>query len=409
MKLVAGDMLWTSVDRINEQYSYLNNHIECDVLIIGGGITGAITAYYLTKAGINTVIVEKNRIGYGSTRASTSILQYEIDTDLNGLSAMVGEENAVNAFKLCEQAVYDIEKIIGRLDDKSDFELKECLYYTDNPSEVSALKKEYDLRKKHEFDVEFLDREQAKSRFTLPIEGGIYSRKGAAQIDPYRFTHALIRQSLEQGLTVFENTEIDSILPQENYVMLQTTNNFNIKAKKVIIATGYEAKKYFNKKIATFSRTFTIVTKPVNDFSGWYNTCIIRDNKHAYNYLRTTGEGRIIFGGEDEGLGKESSKMSNLSNNDLVSKQKYEILFNKLKLYFPEIKDIEVDYKFSGIFATTKDGLPYIGGYEQMPNCYFNLGYGSNGILYALLGGQLLTDLCLGKGREELKLFRLNR
>jgi len=409
MKLVAGDMLWTSIDRISNQYTYLNSDIECDVLIIGGGVTGAITAYYLTEAGINTVIVEKNRIGYGSTRASTSILQYEIDTDLNGLSSMIGEENAVEAFKLCEQAVYDIKEIIGKLDDKSDFELKECLYYTDNPAEASALKKEYDLRKKHGFDVEFFDRDRAKSKFSLEIEGGIYSRRGVAQIDPYRFAHALIRKSSEQGLTVFENTEVENINPQNDHVMLETTNNFDIKANKVIIATGYEAKKYFNKKVATFSRSFAIATKPVNDFDGWYNSCIIRDNKHAYNYIRTTGEGRIIFGGEDEGLGKKTSKMSNLSNDDLVSKQKYEILLNKLKSYFPEIQGIEVDYSFSGIFATTKDGLPYIGGYEQMPNCYFNLGYGSNGILYAILGGQLLRDLCLGEGRKELKLFRLNR
>jgi glycine/D-amino acid oxidase-like deaminating enzyme len=409
MKVVSGDMLWSNVNKVANKYTYLSDDIECDVLIIGAGITGAIAAYYFSQASVNTVIVDKNIVGYGSTRASTSILQYEIDTDLIELRSMIGEENAVKSFKLCEKAVYDIKEIINTLDDSCDFSLKECFYYATKSSQVSPLKKEFDLRKKHGFNVEFLDKQSAKERFSFPVEGGIYSKSGAAQIDPYRFTHALISKSIKNGLTVFENTEIVNVCPQNDHVVLNTNNDNKIKAKKVIIAVGYESNQYIKEKIVSLYRTFTLVTKPVKNFEGWYNQCIIRDNNDPYIYFRTTGDNRIIVGGEDEKIGKINSKMSNLTNDDLASNIKYNILEKKLRSYFPNINDIEIEYKFSGLFGVTKDELPYIGEYKDMPNCFFSLGYGANGILYSILGGQLLRDLYFGINKPELHLFRFNR
>ena len=74
MNLVSGNMLWTKINKIPNKYTYLSEDIKCDVLIIGAGITGAICAHYFTMAGVDTAIVDKNIVGYGSTSASTSIL-----------------------------------------------------------------------------------------------------------------------------------------------------------------------------------------------------------------------------------------------------------------------------------------------------------------------------------------------
>ncbi|GAA0180395.1 FAD-dependent oxidoreductase [Clostridium sediminicola] len=409
MNFVTGDMLWTSINKIKNKYQYLSEDIECDVAIIGAGITGAIAAYYLTEEGINTAIIDKNIIGFGSTRASTSILQYEIDTDLIGLKSMIGAEKALKCFKLCEKAVYDIENIIESLDDNCDFSLKECFYYTSNSSKVSSLEKEYNLRKQNGFDVTYINKDMARKKFSFPVEGGILSNSGAAQIDPFRFTHALISKSVTKGLSVYENTEIDEICPSSNSVSLKTTNNFIINAKKIIIAAGYESKKYVKEKIVNLSRTFTIVTKPLEDISNWYNKCIVRDNDNPYIYFRTTGDNRIIIGGEDEKIGGDNSKMSCLINEDKASINKYNILYKKLKSYFPQINNLEIEYRFSGLFGDTKDGLPFIGEYNEMPNCYFSLGYGSNGIIYAILGGQIIRDLYLKKESTNAELFRFNR
>jgi glycine/D-amino acid oxidase-like deaminating enzyme len=409
MNFVSTNTYWNAINGVPKKYDYLSDDIECDVVIIGAGITGASCAYYFSDEGINTVIVDKNIIGYGSTRASTSILQYEIDTNIVGLKGSIGIDNAVTAFKLCEKALYDVEGIIKRLEDDCAFEIHDCLYYTDSYADVDMMREEFTLRKQYGFDVEFIDEDKGKNRFAFPIKAGIYSKNLAGEIDPYRFTHGLISSAEQKGLRVFENTEIIDIKKFGDHKILRTKNEFEIKAKKIIVAQGYGSRKYINKKTATLTRTFTIVTEPVEKIEEWYSKCIIRDAKKLYNYLRPTQDNRIIIGGEDLDVGGDHSKMADLSNDDPVAIQKYKILEQKLKNFFPSLKDVKIEYSFNGLFGDTKDSLPYFGEYKDISDTYFNLSYGANGILYTIFGAQMLRDLYLGDTRPEFELFSLKR
>jgi glycine/D-amino acid oxidase-like deaminating enzyme len=409
MNLVSGEMLWTNINSIPNKFTYLSDDIDCEVVVIGGGVTGAICAYYFAMAGVNTIIVDKNIIGYGSTSASTSILQYEIDTDLIGLKGMIGIDDAAACFKLTENAVYEIKKIIDALGKKCGFSLRDCFYYTNSDGDVSLLKKEYELRKKNGFDVEFIDEKRGNQMFSFPIKAGIYSKKGGGEIDPYSFSHALIDHSLGHGLRVFENTEIMKINQCGDHVELVTKNQFKINAKKVVFATGFEAKDLIQNKTAILTRSFTLVSKPIKNFDGWHKRCIIRDTNDPYTYLRTTSDDRIIIGGEDLDLGGQNSKIATLTNDDPISIEKFQILNNRLLSLMPKINDIEIQYRFSGLFGESQDGLPYIGEYKKYPNCYFCLGYGSNGILYAVIGAKLIKDLYFGEYSRFLDLFRMDR
>lgn len=410
MNLVIGNTLWNTINKIPAQYNYLDNDIDCDVAIIGGGVTGALCAYYLSAAGVNTVMVDKSIFGYSSTSASTSILQYEIDNDLYIMKETMGDEPAISAFKLCYKAIQDISNILTKLDDSCDFNLTSCLYYSAEEKDIQRLTKEFEARKEAGFNVDYIDEISGSELFSFPIKAGIYSKDGAAYIDPYRFTHALIRYCTKKGLKAFENTEVTEININGNHVILNTEKNFKIKAKKYILAVGYLGKNYVDKSVVNLSRSFNIVTKPVNGFDSWFNKCIIRDTSDPYTYLRVTPDNRIIIGGEDLSLGGDRSKVSTLSdNNDLLCQEKYNILQDRLKAMFPNITDITIEYTFNGVFGDTKDGLPYAGIYEGRPNCYLNLGYGSNGILYSTLGAQLIRDLYLGEPNSFTDLFSFNR
>src|SRR5437763_1562512 len=83
-------------------YPSLHDNISTDVVIIGAGISGALVAWHLTKAGIPCVVVDKRHVGMGSTAASTSLLQYEIDTPLVTLKKLVGVYNANRSYLLCK-------------------------------------------------------------------------------------------------------------------------------------------------------------------------------------------------------------------------------------------------------------------------------------------------------------------
>lgn len=409
VKLVTGDMLWTNINSVPNQYAYLTENISCDVVIIGAGVTGALSAYTLSKEGINTVLIDKNIIGYGSTRACTAILEYAIDTDLHELSSMIGKDNAVTCFKETEKGLNTIQTIIHDLDDPCDFTYKDCLLYTYKDSDINTIKNEYELRKNSGFNVSYVDAESAKDKFSFALTGGIYSHGLAGQLDPYRFTHALIRQGIKQGLRAYENTEAMEVVSDADGVVITTPNDFTITAKKVIMAKGYEMRKYFDEKTAILTRSFNIVTKPINQPEGWHEQCIIRDMDDPYIYVRGTADHRIIMGGEDESLGGERSKMSNLTQDDPLSNQKYQVLFDKLMKLFPKMQGLEIDYTFSGYFGETKDGLPYIGEHHDYPNHYFCLAFGSNGIINGVIGARLIKELYLGQRSPIHDLFALER
>ena len=409
MKLVTGDTLWTKINDVLNQYPYLTEDTQCDVIIIGAGVTGALCAYTFAKENINTVLIDKSIIGYGSTRGCTAILEYAIDTNLHELTAMIGQENAVTCFKETANGLYAIEKIVQDLDDDCAFKIKDCLYYTYKDQDINTIKNEYELRKNNGFQVSYMDAESAKDKFSFALVGGIYSHKLCGEIDPYRFTHALIRKGVSCGLKVYENTDALEITSTNDGMTIKTANDFTIKAKKVIMAKGYELRKYFDKKTALLTRSFNIVTKPITNPEGWYQQCVIRDMDDPYIYVRGTADGRIIMGGEDESLGGERSKMSNLTQDDPLSVQKYQVLLDKLKKLFPKIPNLEIDYAFSGYFGETKDGLPYIGEHHDYPNHYFCMAYGSNGVINGVLGSHMILDLYRGKSSKLHELFSLER
>ncbi|MCX7841463.1 MAG: FAD-binding oxidoreductase [Clostridia bacterium] len=409
MNVVSGDRLWIKDTPIPKQYKYLDSNIECDVAVIGAGVIGALCAFHFAEAGLHTVLVDRGVAGYLSTSASTAILQYEVDTDLIGLGGMIGMEKATQSFKLFEKAVYDIEKIIKGFDNKCEFRTRQSLYYSFNPGDIDYMRREFELRKAGGLNVEFIDRAAAQKLFSFRVEAGILSHSGAGDINPYAFCHELISNAEEKSAQIFENTEIIKLEPSSSSVVLTTNIDRKIRARKVVIASGYEAVRLIREKIASFSRTFTIATSPVKSFNGWPNQCIIRDNRSAYNYLRTSFDSRILMGGEDVDLGSRNSNIALLKNMDKFVSERYCLLENKLKSYFPAIDDIKAEYAFNGIFGTTKDGLPYIGEHSKYPNCYFSLCYGSNGIVYGVLAAQLIRDMIVGKTPRESELFRFGR
>ncbi|MBS7530323.1 FAD-binding oxidoreductase [Hazenella sp. IB182353] len=411
MQLTTGQKIWTKVNPVITTYPYLTEDISTEFVVVGGGITGTITAYALAAAGAKVVLIEKNMIGYGSTSASTSILQYEIDSNLKRLAALYGSEQAIRAFSLCADAVEAIENWVQKLDHDCGFGKVPCLYYSSRKNDKKWLHEEFQLRQKAGFNVSFLDKQSAHDKFSFPIQAAILSHAGSGYIDPYQLSHAMLQLGQKQGLTIYEHTEATQLESVGEGIQITTPNQFTILAKQAIITTGYEAKKLIKQKIASMTRSFVIVTKPQQNPLKWYKRSTIRDTKQAYTYIRTTPDHRIIVGGKDLDLGGQTSKVATLTQDDPLSAKQYDALKKELFYHFPDLLDSDdlIQFQFSGLFADTKDSLPYIGSYEALPHCLFNLGLGGNGILYAVIGAKLLAQQLQGKAPSDLQLFRFDR
>ncbi|KMT23036.1 NAD(P)/FAD-dependent oxidoreductase [Clostridium cylindrosporum] len=397
---VRGKSIFNCINTVPKQYPYLVKDIETEVIIVGGGATGAILGYYFTKNGIPSVVLEKSRIAHCSTGITTSLLQYELDSRLEELKNYGSLDKFINAYKLGLKALDEIKDFIDAYGNKCDYKVRDTLFYTSKSLEYNQVENEYKLRQDSGFDVEFIT--PSNNPFSFNVEAGVYSINGGAELDPYKFTHQLLDASTQNGLRVYENSEVIDVNFLENEVEAITKYNHKVKGKILIVATGYNTSLFTNRNFGTKYTTFNVATKPLKEIKGWHNNALIRDNKGTYNYFRTTNDNRIIAGGED------ISFLPDIFN-EKAARESYDILEQKIKHMFPSIPNIQIEYKYCGTFASTKDNLGFIGKDPKQDKLLYCLGYGANGILFAILGGLMLPNLYKGSYNTDLDLFKVDR
>jgi glycine/D-amino acid oxidase-like deaminating enzyme len=220
-------------------------------------------------------------------------------------------------------------------------------------------------------------------------------------VDPHRLAHGLLAKASHQGLKVFDRTRILRFIPHRRGIEMIAENGARIRARRAIIAAGFEAKQYLHAEAGTLKSTYALISEPISDLHAWHRRSLIWESGSPYLYLRTTAENRVIVGGEDETF------TSSVRRDHLIS-QKTRILAAKFSSLFPGMK-LEVAYSWAGTFGTTKDGLAYIGSPSGLPHTYFALGYGGNGITYSVLAAELIRDDFLGRTNPDRGIFTFGR
>lgn len=400
MNLQSGKFYWPTTSDVYSSYPPLEDNIECDVLIIGGGSSGAQCAYYLRDKGLDVVVIDKGKIGHGSTSSNTALLQYLGDKMFYQLINSFGETTATNHTKLCSAAIDEIEKICGSLDIKTDFKRRDSLYYASNEEDLPNLQKEFDYLKKHEFDVDFLTSNEISDLYPFTKTGAIYTRNDG-EINPYKFTTGLIKKANDEGVRIYEETEVNGKKIEKNYTLFHTKNKNTIKARHVIIAAGYECQEFKKDKNVMFVSSYAVVTNPVKDLSSWYNKTLIWETARPYIYMRTTADNRIIIGGLDENTTDPKKRDTML----IHKKQQLIEDFNKL---FPDIK-VKPDFYLGAIYGGIHDGMPIIGIYDELPNWYFLMAYGDNGMIYSTVLSKIITELITKGSSPNLNMYLQNR
>ncbi len=400
MNLISGFPFWPQRNGLVESYPALQASTTCDVVVLGAGITGALVAWQLAQAGVDVMVLDKRDVATGSTAASTCLLQYEVDTPLHRLVKLVGEDHAVRAYRACHNALGQIKKMDHRLGGRHGFRQIKSLQGASRTSDIPALQRELKLRRLHGFDVDWCTRSQLARSSTLPYSAALLTHD-AAQIDAHRFTHSLLRAATASGSRVYDRTRVSHRTATRRGITLHTDRGAKIRARHLVVATGYETAPYLADPFLKLVVTFALVTEPVPAFFGWPGDRLIWETARPYVYLRQTDDGRAIIGGYDESTCDPSRR-------DHLLASKTSLLARRFRQLLPKIP-CEVAYSWGATFAETPDGLPYIGSHPRVPHTYFALGYGGNGITFSVIAAEIIRDLiCEGNSREA-ELFRFER
>ncbi|HEV2692488.1 MAG TPA: FAD-dependent oxidoreductase [Verrucomicrobiae bacterium] len=400
MKLTGGDPFWSVRNGLLATYPPLDGDLTCDVAVVGGGITGALVAFHLVQAGVSAVLLDKRDIGTGSTCGSTGLLQYEVDVPLRQLVKQIGFRRAGRSYLLCLDALRKICALVHKFDLRCELRTHPSLFLARHETEIADLREEHQLRKRLGIKVDFWDRQQIEKHYPFSRPAALFSEDGA-EVDPHRFTQGLLSVAVEKGLRIFDRTQVTKFSPTRQGMELTTETGHTVKARRVVIAAGFESQKYLSKSFGQLKSTYALISEPVPNLRDWYRRSLIWETGSPYLYLRTTGENRIIVGGEDV-------EIVNPAQRDRLIPAKTRILQRKFKELFPEIK-LEVAFSWAGTFSSTKDGLAYIGGHRSLPHAYFAMGYGGNGITYSLIAAEIIRDHFLGRRNPDAALFSFSR
>ena len=401
MKLKSPEPFWLVKDGIKHSYPSLRENIETEILIIGGGITGSLLAHQMIKDGYKTVLVDRREIGNGSTSATTSMLQYEIDVPLFELSKMIGKKGAEKSYWACYDSIDDLQKIAKEVNSDCGFKKKESLYFAAFKKDVPDLKKEFEARKAANFPIKWLSSEEISTTFKIENTfGGILSEQGGS-IDAFCLAHDILNYNYKKGLQVFDKTDIIKFDYKKNGVTATTEFGNKIKAKKVIFCNGFESTEIIKDDFVNLLSTYAIVGEQNEKNHKELNDLLVWNTAEPYIYMRTTDDNRVLIGGEDE-------EFVNAEKRDSLLHEKEQKLVKKLDKYLPE-NDFRTDFVWAGTFGETKDGLPYIGEHPDFPSAYFVLGFGGNGITFSVIGMEMVSDFLKGKKHELTEYFRFRR
>jgi glycine/D-amino acid oxidase-like deaminating enzyme len=376
----------------------LGEDVKCDALIVGGGITGSLIAERLTRGGLDVIVIDRELPGRGSTAASTSMLLWEIDRSLTQLTEIYGFERASRAYQASLQAVAGLQSLVHRLGISCELRDKPSLYLAAGDTSKELLG-EHQLRERAGLPGEFLDHGMLLDVFGIARAGALVS-PGAADADPSQLARGMLKIAVARGARVFEAEAIDFDAAARS-AGIQLKNGRQIEARSVILATGYVMPAMIHSTIQTVSSSWAIATKPQPQ-NLWKAEALIWEDSKDYLYARTTSAGRIIIGGED------SDEVTEPEARDRLIPQKARALAQKLAALWPAA-NLDIEYRWSGTFDTTSDGLPLIGPVPGKKGIFAAYGYGGNGITFSFLAAQLIGDLIAGSSSQLLHDFALDR
>lgn len=368
-----------------------------DIVIVGAGISGALVASALANGKRSILVVDRRGPVKGSSMASTAMIQHEIDVPLFELSRAIGKAKAERAWRRSAHAVESLKALVEHLDIACQFESKNTLYLAGEAYGARALEKEANTRTAMGLGAQYLRAEELKEKYGIERTAAIVSSVSASA-NPAQLTAGLLRDARKHGCEIVAGLEVTDLHSSSEEVLLATSTGHLLVAQHVVFCTGYEFLKPLANRQHRVISTWAIATRPRLDLPPWISEFLVWEGTNPYIYLRTTSDGRLIAGGEDE-----QSPDAYLSDLKLKSKG---------RLIAEKVADLlrcpigQPEYVWSAGFGSTPTGLPMIGEVPGLKNVYAVMGYGGNGITFSKIAAELIAAAVNGKPDPDQELFQ---
>lgn len=356
-------------------YPVLQEHLTADVIVVGGGITGILSAYFLAREGKKVVVLEKECLKESMTAYTTAFITYVIDTPLHELIQIFGQRKARLVWQSGDEAINAFESLIDDEDISCEFVRTDEYIVAKDEKEYAVLKEEARLASLLGFPV------RSSRGDALPFKNAGYAWiPRQAKFHPLAFLSALRQKAEGEGALFFEQSEVTEL--RGGATVVATTSEGSVSAPHVCIAT-YDP---FNHPQELFAHKgpYTSYILELEVPAGSLREGLYLDMANPYNFFRVDpkpGALRVVVGGADhrKEIPIDPQKCWGAVE-DFWRKTLPHIPFKRVK-------------EWKGCILEPVDGLPYIGTFSRLyPNQFVAMGFSGNGMTYAMIAALLFRD-----------------
>lgn len=358
--------------------------LEVDVLIIGAGIAGWSTAYWLREAGMRVAVVDRGDLCAGASGRNAGFVTCGSVEHYSRQVARHDEAKARDLWRYSEDNLRLIEEELVAQGAACDFRRRGTWSLAGSEHELAELTRSCRLMVEAGIRVEMHD--EALVRRELGAQGfhggALYVDDG--EVHPVKLVRAIAERS---GAAFHPHHEVHEIDAASGDTVVVRTQRRTFHAASVVLATnGYSAQldRWFEDKIYP-TRGQILVTDPVAAFMGAPCYC-----NFVLDYFRQLPDGRVLIGGF-----RQLEKESEVGTADVVNAPIQEALEAFLAAHFEALRGTRIAYRWSGVMGFSADGVPLIGALPGRPNVYFVGGFTGHGIGFGFRAGQLLARLML--------------
>ena len=354
-----------------------------DVVIIGAGISGAASAYWLKDSGLRVAVVEKGDVCAGASGRNAGFITCGSVEHFSRQAATHGEEKALDLWRMSQENLTLIEEHLVADGLACDYRRAGTYSLAGSPHEMDVLRATAGELQGHGVRVEVVDESHVQDALgARGFYGGVlYQDDG--EVHPVKLVRGMLDRS---GATVFPHHSVWEITSSGDGVEIKTQNRTFSAAIAIMATNGYSAQlhPWFEGKIYP-TRGQIIVTEPVAPFMSAPCYC-----NFVLDYFRQLPDGRVLIGGFRQ-LGREEEK----GTNDHIHPEIHQALEDFLNTHFAALEGVKITHRWAGTMGFSQDSLPMIGSLPAQPNIYFVGGYTGHGIGWGFKAGQLLARLVL--------------
>ena len=380
---------------INSYYAATRNHtgdfptleelVECDVCVIGAGYTGLSSALFLAEAGYSVTVLEAAKVGFGASGRNGGQLVNSYSRDVDVIEARYGDKTAEVLGSMIFEGADIIRQRIQHYDIQCDYR-PGGIFAALNKKQLKGLTEQKNSWERYgNQNLTLLDAHDIKREVGCDnYVGGLLDMQGG-HIHPLNLALGEASAIIGLGGKIFEQSAAVEITYSEP-ITVRTAKGV-VRAKYLLIAGNAYLPQNLDSRVTSKSMpcgSQIVVTEPLAENVArsliTHNYCV-EDCNYLLDYYRLTADNRLLYGGGVVYGAREPDDIEQL-------------IRPKILKTFPQLKDVKIDYRWTGNFLLTMSRMPQFGRIEK--NAYYMQGYSGHGVTCSHLAGKLISEMIRG-------------